>query len=251
MDENDKTIATSVDSFEPSLWHFVDQIKSKYALISLVDQITNDRMEGFEPEYPVVLLTGIQGSGRRTLARSLHFALGNLQFKEAALVLGTSEDPIEFFEKSSEYTTFYIPNFPKVSPTVAGQLVHIVRDNFFYKSFPMKSTQVIPIKNRLIILSSDCDAIIHPDILKHVGIRCDLTSYSTEHIHKIVRQRVDYLGWDASENTIELISENSDNNPGKAIKMLQQTYVIMRAENMNNRKINVTHAKKALVLCTK
>jgi hypothetical protein len=45
-----------------------------------------------------------------------------------------------------------------------------------------------------------------------------------------------------------LIAENAKNNPGTAMKMLQQTYVIARSENKD--KINIKHAQKALVLCS-
>lgn len=251
MDDNDKIIATDVNSYEPSLWNFIGQYKSKFALTSLVDQITNDRMAGRNPEYPIVLLTGYEGSGRRTLARALHNGVGNLVFKEVGLILGTSEDHASFFENVQEYTTLYIPNLCKISFVVQGVLIQIVRDKCFYKSFPGPQTEIVTVKNRLIILSTHRDTPICFDILKHVDVRCDLLSYSTEHIYEILKQRVDYLGWDASENTIKLISENSENNPNKAIKMLQQTYVIMRSEHIENAKINITHAKKALVLCSK
>ncbi|MBW8039241.1 MAG: hypothetical protein FVQ85_04505 [Planctomycetes bacterium] len=243
--DNNKTIATNVDSFEPSLWNYIGQYKSKYALISMVDQIHNDRIEKRNPEYPVVLLSGCQGGGRRTLARALHSSIGNLEFREAALILGTSEDHTPFFQTATEYTTLYIPNFDKISSIVAGALVHIIRDKCLHKTFPSQEAEIIPYKNRLIILSTDPNPIVHPDVLKYVGIRCELGGYSLEHIRMIIRQRIAYLGWDASQETVKLISENSENNPGKAVKLLQQTYVIARSED---RDINITHAKKALVL---
>ena len=246
MDENNKIVATSVDEFEPSLWNYIGQYKSKYALISLVDQIHNDRMAGRNPEYPAILITGECGFGRRTLAQALHHAIGNLEFKEAALVLGTSEDHIGFFETSNEYTTLYIPNFRSVSVTVAGTLIHIIRHKCLYKTFPGPETEIKPYKNRLIILSTDPNPIVHPDVLKFVGIRCDLGGYSLEHIRQIIRQRVGYLGWDISQETIKLIADSAKNNPGKAIQLLQQCYRIARSEDKD--KINIIHAKKALVL---
>lgn len=249
MDENNKIVATSVDEFEPSLWSFIGQYKSKYALISMVDQIHNDRIDRRNPEYPVVLLTGYQNSGRRTLAKALHFSIANLEFREAALILGTSEDHIPFFQTATEYTTLYIPNFDKVSSIVAGTLIHIIRDKCLHKTFPSQEAEIIPYKNRLIILSTDPNPIVHPDVLKFVGVRCDLSGYSLEHIRQIIRQRVGYLGWDISQETINIISENSENNPCKSVKLLQQTYVIARSEDKD--KINITHAKKALVLCSK
>jgi Holliday junction DNA helicase RuvB len=246
MDDESKTIATDVNSYEPSLYHFIGQYKAKFALTSLVDQITNDRMARRNPEYPIVLLTGYEGSGRRTLARALHNAVGNLLFKEVGSILGTTEDHASFFENVLEYTTLYIPNVCKISFVVQGVLVQIVRDKCFYKSFPGPQTEIVTVKNRLIILSTDRDTPICFDILKHVDVRCDLLSYSREHIYEIIKQRIAYMGWECSENTIKLISENSENNPYKAIKMLQQCYILARSEYKD--KIDITHAKKAMVL---
>jgi len=247
MDETKKVFATNVDEFVPSLWHYIGQCQARYTLISLVNQIQNDTIAGRNPEYPLILLTGPVGSGRKTLALSLHFALGNLEFKEVALVLGISEDPAEFFVSSTEYVTYYIPNVVNISPTVAGQLVHVVRDKYYYQSIPGYRTEKIPIGNQLIIISAESNPKINPEFLKYVKIRCDLAPYSVESIYKILRQRVDYLNWDMSEPALHLLAEKSNNNPGTAMKLLQQSYIISRAEDKD--KIKTDHAKKALFIC--
>lgn len=249
MDDN-KTIATSVDSFEPNLWNFIGQYKSKFALISLVDQLTNDRLDGRKVEFPVVLITGASGIGKRTLAKALHNACGNLVFKETASVLGTTEDHCDFFKTSTDFTTFYITNFTLVSAVVVGALVCAFRDKYFYQqAMPGTEKQVISVGNKLIILSADGITMMNPDVLKYVGVRCYLGGYSLEHIYKILIQRTDLLGWNVSNNSLMLIAQNSKNNPGTAMKLLQQTYVIARSEDRD--KININHAKKALVLCSK
>ena len=245
---SNKIIATTVDSFEPSLWNFIGNYKAKYALISLVDQLTNDRLDGRKVEFPVVLMTGATGIGKRTLAKALHNAVGNLEFREAGLILGTSEDHTPFFSTATEHTTLYITNFDKVSPVVAGALIHIVRDKCFHNSFPGGETEIIHVENKLIILAYDGVAMINPEILKYIGIRCDLAPYSLDHVYQILRQRINFLDWKASETTLKLIAENAKNNPGTAIQMLQRCYILSRAENRD--KINITHAKKMLVLCS-
>lgn len=243
---DEKTTATNINQFEPSLWNFIGQYEAKFALISLVDQLVNDRIAGAHPEYPVILIAGKPGWGRRTIAKALHNAVGNLIFKEAGWILGTSEDPYGFFQKSNEHTTFYIPNVTQISSTVTGQLISIIRDKYFIKSFPGRESETVPVENKLIILSQDKDHPINSEILKHVYLKCDLLVYSIESIYKILKQRVDYLGWRATDNTLRLICENSKHNPGDAIRKLQLCYMVSRAEDKN--KITSQHAKKALVL---
>ena len=93
MTDTNRTIATSVNEYEPSLWHFIGQLRAQFALMALVDQYYHDRSTGRNPKYPAILLTGNFGTGRRTLARAVHEAMGNLLFREPGHILGTSEDP--------------------------------------------------------------------------------------------------------------------------------------------------------------
>ena len=189
MDGTGKTTATNVNEFEPSLWHFIGQLKTRYALTALLDQIDNDRMMGRSVKNPVVLIAGANGMGKRTLARALHNAAGNLVFRETALVLGTSEDHCEFFRGAPEFTTFYIPNFTKVSTIVAGALAHIIRDRYFIQpATPWGKSEVVSVKNKLIVLSADSNHAISEDFLKYIGIRCNLTGYSKEQIYEILKQ---------------------------------------------------------------
>lgn len=248
MDDVIKTsAATSVDAFEPSLWHYIGQFQARYALTALVDQVANDRMAGRRADYPVVLLTGTNGSGRRTLARSLHLAFGNLDFKEPALTLGTNETVADFFGESTEHTTFYIPNFTKLSVPAASQLISAIRDGICYKYFFFsKDKETIYVGNRLIILSTERDNPIAPDILKLVSVRCDLSRNTKLQIMDILQQRAAFLNWRVSEETLDLIAHNSQHNPGRAIKMLQNSYMVMRANTMDGNVIDITHTKKAL-----
>ncbi len=243
-------VATNVDEFEPSLWTYIGQFSSRYSLIALVDQIHNDRMAGRNPEYPVVLLTGEIGHGRRTLARALHNAVGNLEFRETALILGTSEDHYSFFKTTTDFTTHYITNFTKVSTIVAGALIHIIRDKCFTQAeLPGRKSEIIPVKNKLIILSTENNPTINPDVLKYVGIRCDLSGYNNDHIYQILKQKIGFLNWNVSEATLKYITQNTiNNNPSSAVHLLQQSYVVSRSQNKD--RIDITHAKKAFFLCT-
>jgi Holliday junction resolvasome RuvABC ATP-dependent DNA helicase subunit len=247
MADTSRTIATSVDEFEPSLWHFIGQLRAQFALMALVDQYYHDRGKGRNPQYPTILLTGCFGWGRRTLARAVHEAMGNLLFREPGHILGTSEDPIELFEGSSEHTTFYIPNLPKICPTVVGQLVYLIREGFCYKSaFPMPNPEKVPIGNRLIILSADQSDCISPDILRHITLRCDLTGYNNPQIKEILQQCVAGLNWSTSDSALDLITLQSGTNPAKAMKILQLCHSIARANDEDS--IDLTHAKQALAV---
>ena len=247
MNNNEsRIVATNVNEFEPSLWNFIGQYKAIFALRVAVDQFFNDRIESRSPRYPLILLTGDPGCGKRTLAYSLSQAFGNLYLHEAALVLGLSQDPNDFFDSPSDHTTYYIPNFTQVSPCVAGSLINIVRDKVYYINIPFQKTRSIQFDNQLMILSAVSNTKISQEVLKHVDIYCTLTNYSPEQIYCILKQRTVGLGWQASGTALRLIADKSKNNPGVAIKMLQQCYRIMRSEDKN--KMLITHAQKALVI---
>ena len=100
-DDKTQKVATNVNDYEPSLWQFIGQHKAVYALTSVVHQFFNDKIENRSPKCPIVLLAGKPGSGRRTLAYCLHLAFGNLEFREAALILGTTQDHAEFFKNDA------------------------------------------------------------------------------------------------------------------------------------------------------
>lgn len=247
MEKHIRTVATDVDEYEPSLWHYVGQLRAQFAVTALIDQYHNDKSKGRHPKYPTILLTGSFGWGRRTLARAIHHAMGNLIFKEPGFIIGTSEDPIEIFEGSTEHTSFYVPNLTKISPTVVGQMVYILRDGMCFRSaFPMPNPEQVPVGNRLIILSADQSDCISPDILRHITLRCDLSGYNNPQIKEILQQRVAGLNWSASDTALDLITLQSGTNPAKAMKILQLCHSITRANDEDS--IDLTHVKQALAV---
>jgi len=173
-------------------------------------------------------------------------AVGNLEWREPPLVLGARDCPSYFFQDSTEHTTCYIPTFTQLSMQAAAQVVNVVRDGFCYRFRYGLPKEKIHVGNRLIILSTHKDSPVSPDILRYVGIRCDLQAYTNEQIHKILKQRTACLNWQVSETSLRLIVENSQNNPSVAIRMLQMCYVISRSELRDS--IDVTHCKKALAI---
>jgi Holliday junction resolvasome RuvABC ATP-dependent DNA helicase subunit len=247
MEKYIRTVATSVDEYEPSLWHYIGQLRARFALTVLVDQYHHDRSKGRNPRYPVILLTGDFGWGRRTLARAIHEAMGNLLFREPGHILGTSEDPIELFEGSSEHTTFYIPNLPQISPTIVGQMVYILRDGMCFRyEFPMPKQETVHVGNRLIILSADRNDPISPDIMRYITLRCDLTGYNNPQIREILQQRVAGLNWTVSSAALDLITQHARVNPGTAMKILSMCHSIARANDDDV--IDLTYAKQALAV---
>lgn len=248
MADTGRTIATSVDEYEPSLWHMIGQFTVRTALIALVDQYHNDIIAGRYPDPPVVLLTGKTGMGRRYIAQCIHNAFGNMEFREPASILGTTEDPVAFWKTTTDLTTFYIPHITRLSMPTIGQVIQVIRDGYFNNTNFVGQTEIVSVMNNLIVLSADRDEKVCPDILRWVTLKCDLTpSNNNEQIHEILKQRVKGLHWNASDSTLWLVAQNADNNPGKAMKILQSSYMMSRAENKDDC-INVRHAKQAVLL---
>lgn len=246
MAEAEDTVATSVHDYVPSLWHVVGQFPVRVALTALVDQFHTDTMAGRWPRYPVVLITGKTGMGRRHLAQALHHAFGNTEWKEPAHVLGTGDDAAQFWASITESSTIFVPHVTRLPCTTLGQVVRLIRDGCVACSSPAQNDSTL-ILNNLIVLSAEKDEPISNDVLKHVTLRCDLTPYTNDHIFQILRQRVTTLNWHASDETLRLIAQGSKNSPAEAMTMLQYSYMCWRAEDKENA-ISVNHAKKAVVL---
>jgi Holliday junction resolvasome RuvABC ATP-dependent DNA helicase subunit len=246
MDDTPKEIATKISEFEPSLWHLIGLFHVRYGLISVVDQFFNDQAMGRNPSYPTILLLGNYGSGRRTLARAIHNAFGNLEFAEPAHTLGVSEEPAEFFQKTSQNTTIYIPNVPQICPTVLGQVIYALRDGVCLPSPFSPITDPIHIGSRLMIFSAGKQDKVDPDLLRHITHRFELCGYNNQQILQILLQRVRGLCWKATNAALNQITQASDDNPYKAMKILQMCRTVARAEDQDT--IDIDHVKRALAV---
>jgi Holliday junction resolvasome RuvABC ATP-dependent DNA helicase subunit len=245
-DDKHQAIATKVSEYEPSLWHFVGLFHVRYGLVSVVDQYFNDQLRGRNPPYPTILLLGNYGSGRRTLARAIHNAFGNLEFAEPAHTLGVSEDPSDFFQKTTQNTTIYIPNIQQICPTVLGQIIYVLRDGVCLLSPFSPSTDPIHIGSRLMIFSGGKQDKIDPDIQRHITHRFELCGYNNQQILQILLQRVKGLCWKATNAALNLITQSSDDNPYRAMKILQMCRTVARAEDQDM--IDIIHVKRALAV---
>lgn len=239
-----RTIATSVDEYEPSLWNFIGQDRARIALMALVDQYFNDRMMGRNPRFPGIMLIGDYGRGRTALARAVHHAMGNFLFKQPGNTLGISEDPADFFQNTTEHTSFYIPNCSSMNPTVIGNLIYIVRDGMCFKSFPNPITETIQVGNRLIIFSAGRNDKLDQDLLRHLTQLIELCPYTNQNIYDILRQRTAGLNWTATDASLRLITQNADNIPGRAMKILHLSHSVARANHKDS--IDITHTKQAI-----
>ena len=68
------------------------------------EQFLNDRTAGRNPKYVSVILFGDEGSGKRTLARSMHNSLGQLAFKEALCSYGNLDDDVSRYWTGNDHT---------------------------------------------------------------------------------------------------------------------------------------------------
>jgi Holliday junction resolvasome RuvABC ATP-dependent DNA helicase subunit len=246
MDDTPKEIATKISEFEPSLWHLIGLFHVRYGLISVVDQYFNDQSRGRNPSYPSILLVGDYGYGRRTLARAIHNAFGNLEFIEPAHTLGVSEDPADFFQKTTPSTTIYLPNVAQICPSVVGQIIYVLRDGVCLSSPFSPVTEDVHIGSRLMIFSAGKHEKTDPDLLRHITHRFELCGYNDQQILKILHQRVNGLSWQATNAALELITRSAQNNPYNAMKILQMSRTVARAEDQDT--IDINHVKRAMAV---
>jgi Holliday junction resolvasome RuvABC ATP-dependent DNA helicase subunit len=248
-EEDEKIIATNVNDWEPNLYNFIGQEKTIFLLRSVVESYFNDKIENKNPKLPVTLLTGKAGTGKRAIALCCHKAIGNLKFRVGNM-LGIGESIADFFDNSnsSEHITYYITNPFQISPTTEAALIKIIRDKVFSSFvFPGTPPRVIRFRGSLLILSSEPNPKINPELEKQI-IRCDLTDYyTTQEIFSILSQRIRGLNWNAVNETavLKLITDNAQGNPGKAMKLLQYCYVISRA---SDKAITIADAQRAVFL---
>jgi len=245
----EKTIQTNVnEQFEKeiSLWKLICQKPTLEILQRTVLCYQNDLSEGRSPKLPSILITADErGLGSETIARSIAKSLGmslKLGFGEAFRFDITLE---EFFNEAYE-TAFYINEADKLNPVMQQTIFRIIKDKMLKLARKYEGvSQYIPFDNRLIIIGTTRERILSASFKHAFDLRLSLVLYDDELLFKILRQRIDFLGWQASDLVLNQIVNYSLGNPSKAVRTILQTaYVVSRSEGKDV--IEMEHVNKAI-----
>ena len=226
---------TDVNDYEPNLYSFIGQNSTVSILRAIVGKHFNDRIDGYLCSLPHLLLIGRMGSGRKTLAKCIHSALGYEpnNFREAlGTTLGLGMDLFEFFLETEEESTIFINGCEHLSPFAQNTLYRLITEEVLYVTHPLERiTKSEPYHNRLFIFSSEHINTIISQLLNSIDVHCSLTPYSIEELHQIVYQRCHSMNWPCRIEGMRVIAYRANGKPIVAIKILQTAFFFMRNRN--------------------
>jgi len=201
--------------------------------------------EGRNAKLPSILICSDErGLGSETLARAISSSLGIPLKTTFGDSLKFDVNLQEFLQDASDDAAFYISDAEKLSPNMQHVLYRVLKDKMLrLTGYYGQPPQHIPFNNKLIILGTTSEISIVPALLYLFDLRVSLTSYSTDMIIQILKQRIQFLGWQIeSELILDYIASEANGNPSKAVrKILQMSYVIARSEGQDVIKMEHVH----------
>ena len=224
---------TDVKDFQPNLWSFIGQNQTVDILRAIVGKHFNDRIDGCSTcSLPHIILIGRMGSGRKTLAKCIHSALGYEpnNFREAlGTTLGMGMDLFEFFLETEEDSTIFINGCEHLSPYAQNILYKLINEEVLYVSHPLERTTVPePYHNRLFIFSSEHTNGIISQLLSSIDVQCSMNQYSIDELHQIIYQRCHFMNLPCGIDGMRVIAYRANGKPSVAVRILQTAFYFMR-----------------------
>jgi len=242
---------TDVDSVEPSLWNFIGQSKVLSLVKCALEQYQLDVMVGRNPNLPSILIVGEEGMGKSVLAKSIANAFGILDVRVGyGNCLGYGDDTGEYFISGNENSCYYIRYAEQLNQFAQNTIMKLLLEDVLHITNPLEQTssqEEFP--NRLIILSAASTKRIIPQIVNAVNIKLSLTPYTVKELSQIIYQRCWLLDWACSDEAMNFIGFHAKGNVGKAMKMLQTTYIISRGRGEDY--LRLADATQALIYTSK
>ena len=226
---------TDVDSVEPSLWNFIGQSKALSLVKCTLEQYQLDVMVGRHPKLPSFLITGEEGMGKSVLAKSISNAFGCLDIRIGyGNCLGYGDNVGDYFLSGNNNSCFYIRYAEQLNQFAQNTIMKLLIEDVLYTYNPLEQTSSQEeFTNKLIIFSAASTKRVLSQIVSNVDIKISLTPYTEKELSQIIYQRCWLLDWACTTDTMNYIAFNAKGNAGKAMKMLQMTYIISRNQGRN------------------
>ena len=190
---------------------------------------------------PSILIVGERGLGHETLARAFSNTLGNRFKSGLGEIMGFGSNLYDFFTQAGGYDTYYVCSVERMPPYYQHNIYTIIKyGTLDVPIFLENRTETYELENKLIILGAVDEKSFMPSFLKAIDIRVALLKYDPETLFKILKQRVEYLGWTVrSDEVLKLIACRSKGNAGNAVKIVALIGNLLDSDRPENCRLNL------------
>ena len=253
-----KVIRTNVNCPELqddlSLWKIAGQESIIEILKNTVLSYFADKEIGRDVQLPSIILSGLPGLGRRTIARALINSLGITDCREClGRTVGMGgEATIDVFENAADNSSIFVQGGEAASRFVQETFYKLLTTNKIYIPEKLSCTRTIIEfdKRPLVIFSCKHTSTLFPELMDVFDLHLTLTNYSPDEIVQILSQRKKWLGWKCeNDEVLKMIAEKAEGNPGQSMKLFQMAYTISRAKDKDI--MDVEDVEKAVGLLGK
>ena len=181
--------------------------------------------------FPSTLMTGPPGLGKsmiaqviaREMASGYTEILGQTLIVPAdlnALLLGAAEKSVIFIDEADELNVYLMTT-----------LYRAVEDRRVYleSSSPGKVPQAIPLPPFTIILASNHEHSIVPQLRDRLRLNLRFEYYTEAELADVLRQRSRSLGWSVDEQVVGLIAQRGRGTPRIALRLLESARRVCRS----------------------